>query len=248
MMMEAIRLSLAAEEDRKRKEEKDAVKDAKKRAKEARKEEKRAEKMAKKNGSSSSLYLGANDSHSTWTASQLDATSSSIAEEQIQGKGKLPAQDFAGFNPLTEPTSTLNTEMQDDDSDSPPTSLPIEDPQRHLEESRAHLTTLGSAPIPTTSITPPPPHIRQLSNDSSAASSFVDSAPGSLRMDSDLPSRNASGLDMTTGTPDATTPALAEPMLNFQSLAAMIGEEDQARESEGRGEHIEHSTPQSSAV
>lgn len=67
MMMEAIRLSLVAEEDRKRKEEKDARKDAKKRAKEEKKEAKQAEKAARKGGSSSGLYnAAANESTSTW--------------------------------------------------------------------------------------------------------------------------------------------------------------------------------------
>ena len=61
MMMEAIRLSLAAEEDRKRREEKEAKKDAKKKAKEDKKEAKQAEKAAKKAGTSAPLYgYGAN--------------------------------------------------------------------------------------------------------------------------------------------------------------------------------------------
>ncbi|KAK4493857.1 hypothetical protein PRZ48_015042 [Zasmidium cellare] len=249
MMMEAIRLSLAAEEERKRKEEKEAQKDAKKKAKADRKEEKKAEKLAKKNGSSGSLYhVGTNDSSSTWASTSMARSTSNlgtqprIPEEDLPGKGKQPAQDFAGFNPLQEPTSTLNREA----SPSPPTTA--SEAQRHLEESRANLQPPASAPISTPS-NPRSTHLRQLSNASSAASSFVESpTPGSLRAESNMP--NASGLDVTAGAQQldggsnlssgAVTPAAAatnnEPMFNFRSLAAMIGEEDKAE----KNEHIEH--------
>ena len=50
MMMEAIRLSLAAEEERKRKEEKEAAKEAKKDEKKKAKEAKKAEKASRKSG------------------------------------------------------------------------------------------------------------------------------------------------------------------------------------------------------
>jgi hypothetical protein len=48
MMMEAIRLSIAAEEERKQKEEKEAKKEAKKKEKAEKKAEKKADKAAKK--------------------------------------------------------------------------------------------------------------------------------------------------------------------------------------------------------
>lgn len=81
---------------------------------------------------------------------------------------------------------------------------------------------------------PSRPHARQLSSTSSLASSFVDSAPGSFRDTSNIPSASGSGLDLSSG--ENGTPQASEPMLNFRSLAAMIGEEDKGRESE----HIEH--------
>ena len=246
MMMEAIRLSLAAEEDRKRKEEKADKKEEKKKAKEAKKEAKAAEKLAKKgNGSRTSLYpAGSNDSVSTWaTTSMARSTSNlgtqpSIPEEEVQGKGKAPAHDFADFNPLTDPTSTLNTEVVDDQnagkhsgSQSPPRSAAMQDPQRHLEASRANIQPAASSPIPMPNARP---HARQLSSTSSLASSFVDSAPGSFRDTSNIPSASGSGLDLSSG--DNGTPQATEPMLNFRSLAAMIGNEDKRRETE----HIEH--------
>lgn len=247
MMMEAIRLSLAAEEDRKRKEDKDAKKEEKKRAKEAKKEAKAAEKLAKKgNGNKTSLYpAGSNDSVSTWASTSMARSTSNlgtqppIPEEEVQGKGKAPAQDFAGFKPLTDPSSTLNTEVADDQSSrkhsgsqSPPLrSASMADPQKHLEESRANIQPVATSPIPMPNSRS---HARQLSSTSSLASSFVDSAPGSFRDTSNIPSASGSGLDLSSG--ENGTPQVSEPMLNFRSLAAMIGEEDKGRESE----HIEH--------
>ena len=265
MMMEAIRLSLAAEDDRKNKEEKELRKEAKKRAKDEKKAAKQAEKMAKKGGGGSAMYrAGTNDSASTWAStsmarstSNLGMQPSSIPEEQVQGKGKAPVQDFAGFNLLSEPSSTLNAEMkeprEDDGTEAmPPTgsSLSTETSQRHLEESSAHLqpATAMSMPIPSQ----PSQHTHELSNASSAASSFVDSAPGSLRADSNLPSVGASDLDVSTaahestptqqrGTPPSGSTSNLEPMLNFRSLAAMIGEEEDGGKSR-EVEHVEHAS------
>ncbi|EME41358.1 hypothetical protein DOTSEDRAFT_73692 [Dothistroma septosporum NZE10] len=238
MMMEAIRLSLAAEEERKRKEEKEAQKDAKKRAKADKKEEKKAEKAVRKGvAAGGALYhAGTNDSNSTWASTSMARSSSNlggqpIAEEQVQGKGKQPVQDFAGFNPLAEPTSTLNRDVSPESSNA----------QRHLEESRANLQPPASAPI-NTPANPRSSHLRELSNASSAASSFIESPqPGSIPASSDLPSHlditpgaqnDNSNLSSTTGTPAATASS-AEPMFNFRSLAAMIGKEE-------RNEHVEH--------
>ena len=262
MMMEAIRLSLAEDDARQRKQDKENKKEEKKKAKEAKKEAKQEAKLAKKNGgSSASLYPpGSNDSTSTWATTSMARSTSNlgqqpIPEEEVQGKGKAPAQDFAGFNPLFEPSSTSNTEMRDNDKRSGSASPPVtrtrakENPQGHLEASRASIQHTPSAPIPMRSSQP---HLRQLSNASSVASSFGDSAPSSLRMDLNLPSASGSGLDVTAGAQDTsgyrsgTPPAGGnglEPMLNFRSLAAMIGEEDKGRESE----HIEHAEPPSKA-
>jgi hypothetical protein len=243
MMMEAIRLSLAAEDDRQRREDKDIRKEEKKKAKDAKKEAKAAEKQAKKSGgSSSSLYpAGANDSVSTWaTTSMARSTSNlgqqpSIPEEEFQGKGKAPAQDFAGFIPLSEPSSTLNTEIATDRDSSRSQSPPVRsvsDSQRHLEESRANIQPVATSPIP---MPKNGRHQRQMSNVSSNASSFIDSAPGSFRDDHNLASAGGSGLD-NSNDPSANGTPVAEPMLNFRSLAAMIGEEDKRFDSE----HIEH--------
>ena len=247
MMMEAIRLSLAAEDDRKQKEDKEIRKEQKKKAKDAKKDAKAADKAAKKNGgSSSSLYpAGANDSVSTWaTTSMARSTSNlgqqpSIPEEDFQGKGKAPAQDFAGFVPLSEPSSTLNTEIASERSSSGSQSWPtiraVSDSQRHLEESRANIQPATSNPI---AVPGARHHQRQASNASSIASSYVESAQGSFRYTSNIPSASGSGLDISNNNSASGTPS-TEPMLNFRSLAAMIGEEDKSHGNE----HIEHAPP-----
>lgn len=253
MMMEAIRLSLAAEEDRKKREEKEARKGAKKRAKEEKKEAKAAEKAARKSGGSSSqlYHTGTNDSSSTWASTSMARSSSNLGmqqsipeEEQVQGKGKAPAQperDFAGVHPLSDPSSTLNTEIPDQHhDDSGPSAAQSESAQRYLEESRASLQPSTSTPmaIPGRS----EPHQRQISNASSVASSL---GGDSSAFPSNLPSAGGSGVDLpasahdsttASGTPPTNTTNL-EPMLNFRSLAAVIGEEDKPGHE---SEHIEH--------
>ncbi|GAB7351458.1 hypothetical protein MBLNU459_g2120t1 [Dothideomycetes sp. NU459] len=237
MMMEAIRLSLAAEDERKKKEDKEIKKEEKKKAKDA----KKAEKTAKKQGG---LYqVGTNNSSSTW-ASMARSTSNlgsqpASSPPPVPGKGKAPisANTSSGFNPLSEPTSTLNTETA---ASSNASNLPLGHAQRHLEESRANLQQ-PSVPIsvPDTSRT----HGRHLSNASSVASSLMDSTSNSYHRGSNFAaSPNASGVNLDrdepqeqqSGTPSNST--ALEPMFNFRSLAAMIGEEDKSR---GSGEHVE---------
>ncbi|KAF2500065.1 hypothetical protein BU16DRAFT_235352 [Lophium mytilinum] len=226
MMMEAIRLSIAAEEERKKKEEKEAAKDSKKEGKKKAKEMKKAEKAARKSGFFPSTSFD-RDSDST------NAGSSTIAGK---GKGVDRSGGYAGFNPMNEPTSTINASGSKDD------------PQRHLEHSRAqiqsHSTTAGQP-------AEPPSHrqiLRNLSNASSSASSFSESLQGSLQQvggfgasgSSFEPSPNASGVSINRDeTPPNGTPGL-EPMFNFTSLAAVIGSEDDKNDHAHGSSHIEN--------
>lgn len=244
MMMEAIRLSLAAEEERSKKEEKLAHKEAKKRAKEEAKEAKKQEKAAKKTGS---LYpASTNESTSTWASASMARSSSNLGQTPssptppIQGKGKAPAATMTGFNPLNEPTSTLNTEVA---GSSNGVSGPA-GPQQHLQASRAILQQ-PSQPIavanPNGDVYSPRSHLRQMSSASSINSSIIESGPGSLRNEAGFGiSPNASGLDISgaTETPPTGASAGLEPMFNFRSLAAMIGEAD--NKSHHEAEHVEH--------
>ena len=87
-----------------------------------------------------------------------------------------------------------------------------------------------------------------MSNASSPASSFIESVPGSLRNDfhghgssSSLDTPNASGTNIaghTGNTPENGDSNGTEPMFNFQSLAAMIGHDEEDKEDAAK--HIEH--------
>ncbi|KAI5271927.1 hypothetical protein E4T47_04754 [Aureobasidium subglaciale] len=243
MMMEAIRLSLASEEDRKKKEEKEVRKEAKRREKESAKEAKKAEKVARKTGSLYSASL--NGSTVAWSdmtrstsniprpQTALSTTSSPPPPApQVAGKGKAPATAAYGFNPLSEPTSTLNTEVAEQTAGS----------QRHLEESRANMPQT-TQPISFPETLHNRSHLRHISNASSAASSMLDSAPGSYqRTPNHQMSHNASAtvLDDGTGTPDTQsgTPnndVNTESMFNFNSLTEMIRNDDKDRDAD----HVE---------
>jgi len=243
MMMEAIRLSLAAEEERKKREEKEAAKNAKKEEKQKAKEAKKAEKAAKRgNGSVGSLYSpGLNSSSaSQFTTGEPPTTPS--------GKGKAPDRSgiAGGFNPLTEPTSTINSENS--------CTVSKEDSQRHLEQSRVNIqtpsTTGDSSLLSVMREQPNHRHaLRQLSNASSSASSFMDSSGENAGGSSCEASPNASGLQLNSAadvTLNAETPG-TEPMFNFRSLAAVIGDED--KENSGNlVEHVEHASAQHSPL
>jgi hypothetical protein len=83
MMMEAIRMSLASEEERRRKEEKEMRKEAKRREKEA----KKAEKAMRKNG----IYSNSQTNSAIFTSpavSRVDSSSSSVLTEEQSGGNK----------------------------------------------------------------------------------------------------------------------------------------------------------------
>lgn len=252
MMAEAMRLSLATEEERKKREEKESDKKAKKDEKQKAKDAKKAEKAAKKGHSG--MYSAGNSS----SISQL--TGSPEPSSSGNGKGKAPDRSgepqAGGFIPLAEPTSTINTS----NSTSPPTLHP--QAQRHLEQSRANIQVpISAESSPTVLLSPlsaalPLPTeqpayrhaLRQLSNASSSTSSFQESGgEGSSSFEA---SPNASGLQIgrlpMDNAPVSETPG-TEPMFNFRSLAAVIGNED--KDSSGNMvTHIEDASTQASPL
>lgn len=229
MMMEAIRLSLAAEEERKRREEKEAAKEAKKDTKKKAKELKKVAKAQSRIGSG-------------FHPIELD-DDSAAGSSSAAGKGKEVdrAGGTVGFNSMDEPTSTINTSPLKDD------------PQRHLETSRAQIqrdaTNSGSlAPFDTYNEPSHRSALRNLSNASSSASSFAESYENSLRHgapnniapgSSFEPSPNASGVSLgQSDTPPQGTPG-TEPMFNFQSLAEAITPEEDSKD-DGAPQYIEN--------
>ena len=227
MMAEAIRLSIAFEEDRRAKAEEESrvsQKDARKEAKKKEKEAKKAEKAAKKSGS-----YPTSASQST-----VDVRGES---SQSGGKGKAvahPETDLSSDNPSISP--------QFPNANPFATDTPSDDPQLHLERARAQLqpenpqftSTLDNHPYR-------PSHLRQQSNASStddddsigvaqgggfrgSGSSFEVSPSGSGINIVDP------GVNQLSGTPPGGGAGL-EPMFNFRSLAAMVGRDDEKTEN-----------------
>ncbi|KAF1828786.1 C2H2 zinc finger protein [Decorospora gaudefroyi] len=226
MMMEAIRLSLAAEEERKRKDDKDAAKEAKKEGKKKAKENRKVAKAQKNIGSGFHPI----------EIEGVEEAGSSAAAAAAKGKGVDRSGGAGGFNPMTEPTSTLNT------------SPPREDPQKHLEASRAQIQreTSDSAiaspfDLDNNEQAAQRAGPRNLSNASSTASSFAESYQNSLGQNSQNnvaagssygPSPSASGMNLNgSDTPPQDTTSLGS-MFNFQKLTdAITPEEDNKHEN-----------------
>ena len=229
MMMEAIRLSLASEEDRKRREEKDAKKEAKKKDKETRK----AEKVARKSGSSIGLPLES-------SAGLNDAQSEPLQNPSVlkPEKGKSTEQAFRG-------DATVGS------------SSSISSPQIHLERARQQIQPadpstpsnfgLQRPPIP-------PESSNEISNVFTSMEPDTVSAQSKYGPDSSLVSplqENASSTSLAAPTQEkylsdqSSDQAGAESVLNFSSLAAMVGK-DRRLEAQASGDyhsghdHTEH--------
>lgn len=237
MMMEAIRLSLAAEEERKRRDDKDAAKEAKKEGKKKAKENKKVAKAQRNVGSG-------------FHPINVDGLEDSAGGSSAAGKGKAVDRSggSVGFNPMNEPTSTINTGSSKDDA------------QRHLEDSRAHIQGGSSTNLAASDATQgdSPSHrsvLRNLSNDSSSASSYAESVPDAAHGDSQTnlaagssyePSPSASGLNLSR---DETPPgplAGTEPMFNFSALQETLSHEDD--KTENGAQHIEDVYEEKSAT
>lgn len=211
MFMEAIRLSLAAEEERKRKEEKAMRKEAKKREKEERKALKKQGGTpysgATSGASASSLSLGLGRRRGNSTASNLRM------EATVQGASQASKS--------SEPAAAKKDEN-------------VSDKGKGVE--RAPQETRGEPSSSSTSLPIPSggsrgfSHLRQMSNASSIGSSIGDSPSGSytgqgfLGPDGNNP--RSSGLSLGAYSDDGDRDAGSagnEPMFNFSSLAQMVG-------------------------
>ena len=215
MMMEAIRLSLASEEERRKREEKESKKEAKKKDKES----KKAEKAAKK---TSSLTNTPNQSSLALGTSQSESIIDDVSSKPGKGKG---------------------VQQGSLDSSSNNSSPSVAAPQTHLERARQQIlpTESSMTASPYSSTPRKPSHLRTLSNASSSASS-VTSIPESSRQDthetvSTEVSPQESGINIPGPVPEqgdylSRTPpgggAGTEPMFNFSSLAAMVGEDEKS--------------------
>ncbi|KAB8230162.1 Sip5p [Aspergillus alliaceus] len=203
MMMEAIRLSLASEEERRKKEEKEAKKEAKKRDKEAKKAEKAARKtgLYSTNASGSALDVPSG-------LGRVASSSSSVTGEESTPAGKGKEVDRVSPDAPTDATST--------GSGAAYASVNVVYPPGSLSDQ--HQSIQSSITQPSPREPSKPSHLRHVSSASSSFSSLVESMSGDHT-------------SATEGNGSST-----EPLFNFRSLAAVIGDEDKADES---AEHVE---------
>ena len=236
MMLEAIRMSLASEDERRRKEEddsKESRKSAKKEAKKKEKEVKKAEKAAKKSG--------INSGSASQSSMDLRGESS-----EASGKGKAVQQPDA-----IPSGSSATAPFPSSIPSSPFLSDPTTDQdqaQLHLERARAQLQPeISPFASPFDSHPYRPSHLRNQSNasstddDDSMRASLRGGFRGSGSGSSFEVSPSGSGINITeagtahlSGTPPGGG-AGVEPMFNFRSLAAMVGEDEKAD-----ARHVEH--------
>ncbi|KAH6606127.1 hypothetical protein Trco_005280 [Trichoderma cornu-damae] len=208
MFMEAVRLSLAAEEDRKRKVEKALQKEAKKREKEREKAERKALKKQGKDpyggglsgASGSSLSLGLGRKRGNSAASNLRLEVTMQAASQTSKAADAPE--------LERKAESIGDKGKGVD--------------RGPQAGATETASSASLPIPT-----PPSrggsHLRQMSNASSLGSSLADSPSGSYSGQGlagpDATKRQSTGNRSDSGDGEMES----EPMFNFRSLAEIVG-------------------------
>ncbi|KAI1271926.1 hypothetical protein F5Y07DRAFT_326698 [Xylaria sp. FL0933] len=235
MMAEAIRLSLADEEERRKKAEKEARKEAKKREKEER-------KAAKKKGE---VYSGGS------------ASASSLS----LGLGRIRGNSGTGNLRVDASVAAASTAAAAAEASAP--GSPTNDKGKGVERGMANeastntASTSSTLPIPTPQIPRGSSHLRQMSNASSISSSGIDSMPASYTGKSHADDPYGSALNLGEQSDQGESPGL-EPLFNFRSLAEVVGvsidgEDDhadgntmnaeniKAKDYDGaHGEHVEH--------
>ncbi|PKS12353.1 hypothetical protein jhhlp_001653 [Lomentospora prolificans] len=214
MMAEAIRLSLAAEEERRRKAEREAAKEAKKEAKKREKEERKNTKLQAKSGT---LYADGQASSSRSSLSlgvgrrRGNSGTSSLRMEVSSG---LQGGESSGAAASSGGTQSGDTSQSADKG-------------KAVERGGLSLpTSLSSIPIPQQTGHHGPSHLRQTSNISSLSSSLVDSPVGSYQNQAGYLERSpdnafnnrASGVSLADS--GAGGP---ESMFNFTSMASRMG-------------------------
>ncbi|KAI0155098.1 hypothetical protein GGR57DRAFT_86876 [Xylariaceae sp. FL1272] len=195
MMAEAIRLSLADEEDRRKKAEKEARKEAKKK-------EKEDKKAAKKKGD---VYGGGSGS---------GASASSLS----LGLGRRRGNSNVGNLRVEASVAAATATAQVSDAGS------SQDKGKGVERGATDDGASSSTGSPSLPIPMPPratSHLRQMSNASSISSSGLDSMPGSYVGRNPIDDPHASGVSISQS--DQGDNPSSEPLFNFRSLAEVVG-------------------------
>ncbi|CBY00121.1 SNF1-interacting protein [Plenodomus lingam] len=213
MMMEAIRLSLAAEEDRKRRDEKEAAKEAKKEGKKKAKENRKFARAQR-------------HIESGFHPIDVDGLEEGGAGSSSAG-GKGKEIDRSG--------GSANTSQSADSA-----QRHLEDSRAHFHREASGTGQSAAFDPRSTELPSHRSALRNLSEGSSSASSFAESFQNSLRNDSNnlAPgssyghSPNTSGLSLSQGEPTQNDTPGTEPMFNFKSLAEAISPEDKTKDAE----------------
>lgn len=223
MLRRAIQESIAAEEERRRKEEKEAEKERKKEEKKRAKEQKKAGKAARKNasgypGSANNSDFFAGGGPPEQSPSPVEGKGKARVSSSEEGRQRASSSGYqpGGFNPLDEPTSTLNSEPA-------ATKQRHDTAQRHLEQSCSNLSSdfLGTSPQQTTD--------SFMAESAGPQSSALDSHPSTHPSDPPLP--------LSAPSDDQSGNGLS---LNFSSLAEMIDADHASGEF---SERTEDATP-----
>ncbi|KAK5633256.1 hypothetical protein RRF57_008971 [Xylaria bambusicola] len=218
MMAEAIRLSLADEEDRRKKAEKEARKEAKKREKEER-------RAAKKKGE---VYSGGSASASSLSLTLGRMRGNSGTGSLRVDAGVAAAQQSAPGSPTNDKGKGVERGMTD-------------------EASTTATGSSSTLPTPPLQVPRGASHLRQMSNASSISSSGMDSMPGSFTgkpRDTEDPCGSALNLGEQSDQGDS---AGSEPMFNFRNGDDDHADgrnklHDGKSEHHEEPEHIEHAT------
>lgn len=238
MLAEAIRLSLAAEEERKRKADKEEKKEAKKREKEERKAAKAAAKGHPYSGSGQSSASGSTLSLSGLGGIGRRRGNSAASNLRVEA---TTAHAIASAGTSSSPPTNPNDKGKGVDRGAPQTPPETELGKTNVDALHPNVVPVSSSsptpsaaprPVPAPHQSAGPSHLRQMSSASSVSSSQPESQPGSYQDPSYLQDPRASGLSLG-GKSDASDDAGArsgdddstEPMFNYSSLAQMVGVE-----------------------
>lgn len=235
MMIEAIKLSLEAEEERKRKVEKEATKDAKKRAKEEKKREKREKKGVYGSGPSSAAASTLSLSLSGFGRRRGNSGGSNLAREvtpesidDSRSKGKEADRGIGGASAASAPINTAHAESSIIEHNTLASQSLDRVSFPHLQEFHESPTSAAARDKPS--------HLRQISNASSLTSS-VESSPNSPNDDAPAQgffpsSPNASGTNVPGNGGNAQEASDTSPSteFNLRTLPPVIsiGNEDKA--------------------
>ncbi|KAI5860901.1 hypothetical protein GGS23DRAFT_606663 [Durotheca rogersii] len=217
MMAEAIRLSLADEEERRKKAEKEARKDAKKREKEDRKAAKRKGEVyggSSGSASASSLTLGLGRRRDNSAASNLRLEPSIAEASRTSATQEGSASQSAAVLAPVSPAVASNDKGKAID-------------RRKAEDVLTCGPSVSPLPIPAASQpSRGSSHLRQMSNASSVSSSGLDTAHGSYSgrgSGAPVEDQRSSGPSFGSRNDEGGDNSNSEPMLNFRSLAEMVG-------------------------